>query len=145
MVLLLDARELSVALDTDHGDYRIHDVLLWDLHPPVPLGHTLEITELYLIASSVPVELYVESVVSQPRGIESNPSLPFIEFFNPRLKVRGVTFYYLCISHRAPSTNGYFRDCFSQLHSVLWLLSFEPRRLLVYVCLDASLSIIRLE
>ena len=99
MVLLLDASKLCVTLDTNHGDNRIHDVLLGDLHPPIPLRHALEIAELYLIARSVPVELYVEPVVSQPRGIESNPRLPVIEFFNPCLKVRRVTFYYLGISH----------------------------------------------
>ena len=90
MVLLLDTCEFSVALDGDHGNDRISDILLRNLHSAFPLWHAFKITKLNAISSRIPIEFDVKGVITQPTRIETDARLPFLEFRNPCLKIWSV-------------------------------------------------------
>ena len=86
-------------MDADHVHYGVPDGLLRDLHPTLPLRPPLEVSELNGVTRGVPVELDVESVVTEPRGVEPYFGLPLVEVVNPRLEVLSVVPDNLCIRH----------------------------------------------
>ena len=99
MILLLHRGELRIALDANHCDNRISDVLLGYLHPSTPLRHPFKISEFNSVSSRNPIESNFKSIISKPSRIESNSSLPFVKLLNPAFEVWSIALDNLSLAH----------------------------------------------
>jgi hypothetical protein len=94
---------VSVQGDTEFASVEQQNHLLGNLHPTIPLWFAFEIAKFDLVTSSVPVELDVEAVVTEPRRIEAYSGLPLVEVVNPSLKVLSVVSDHFSIRHNLPT------------------------------------------